>query len=319
MLLNEAAAKSFFRYVWSQAKDEDLALLYRLVEKMIPSVDFAILNLTPDIAKYHPAVAIKLLKELATRDDDRLLHRIAEWLCIPGQAPSEWAIEIADAQDYQQLLTAILRLPQLDGDVQLCLGRLAQVDPLLVVDALEARVRRQAQMQGRDSNFETIPHGVCLFADDLRSQPSYREVLRRLLDWALSSDTALRARTVEAIKAVAGGLNETLAEVLVEWIESGEVQKQRTVASVLQEFNEGEKFYTLCRHLLLHSNDTVVRAILKDAIGSTPGAIWGSFPQFYRKRIEEISPWLSDSDERIHQFAQQVIQWLQQRLSDEDE
>ena len=55
--------------------------------------------------------------------------------------------------------------------------------------------------------------------------------------------------------ALAGNLDEVLYGVLMEWVESNDVRKQRAVATILHTFNSGQSFYELCGKLIRCTSD----------------------------------------------------------------
>jgi hypothetical protein len=134
----------------------------------------------------------------------------------------------------------------------------------------------------------------------------------------ISDKEAFYFLSPRALKAIAGTLDEVLADVLLEWIETGDARKQRNIATILQVFNAGEQFYALSRVLLLRTAAADVQECLHDAVEMAPGPVVGPISSFTRQRLEEVSKyWLQDTDFRIQRFAGQVYQLLQEKLEQE--
>jgi hypothetical protein len=125
--------------------------------------------------------------------------------------------------------------------------------------------------------------------------------------------------TPDVLKKIAGSLEEPLYSVLMEWIESGDIQKVHGVAEILQKFNSGQLFYSLCREIICCTNDEAVKNSISRAISSTPGilSIGRGFSTFNRQRLEEITPWLQDENFRVRSFAKRMKESLEQDLERE--
>lgn len=127
------------------------------------------------------------------------------------------------------------------------------------------------------------------------------------------------------LKVIAGNLDEILQQVLLEWVESKDPQKQRAVAKILSEFNSGSAFYTLTRELVVHTRQQQVLDVLANAIWSWPnelGATVGPLSRQPMNRMEEIAPWLTDSNLRVRHFAKRMTEQLRatvERLQAEED
>jgi hypothetical protein len=122
--------------------------------------------------------------------------------------------------------------------------------------------------------------------------------------------------TPRILKKIAVNLEEPLYAVLMEWVNSGDIQKQRAVAIILQTFNAGQAFYDMSRELLLQTRarDEAILNSIQSAIHSTPGATWGPFSNHTQKRLKEVSPWLQDENFQVRRFANRIVASLQEDL-----
>jgi hypothetical protein len=317
---NEALLRTIVRsyhYVaWDSLQQREWDILCNLVHKGFPQLDMDILSLLPSFAPYQLDLAVSFLKELAIRGDTAILSRIADILAQPNTATDDWDITIASKQDYLDIFQNFERLPNLDYAVEQCLNRLGQFDPMLVVDFFEKRVMNSAQHQLKDKHYCTIPLEFNAPLESIRSSSSYREVLRRVRDWSLNEESALCKNTSQVLRIIARYLDETLYSVLMEWVTSGVTQKQEIVANILFVFNDGQAFYNLSREIILRTREEAVLSAISGAMTSTPlsGAMMASPAAIHKKRIEDLSPWLHDSNLRVRRFAEKETQYFQKTL-----
>jgi hypothetical protein len=104
----------------------------------------------------------------------------------------------------------------------------------------------------------------------------------------------------------------------MEWVESADIRKLKEVASMLCEFNVGDRFYGLCREILCRTDDELILDSISAALRSTPEeGVQGGSSHFSRQRLEEVSPWLQDEDFRVRRFAGRMRQSLERQLERE--
>jgi hypothetical protein len=187
---------------------------------------------------------------------------------------------------------------------------------MLVVDFFESRIMNSTDHQLKVEHYRAIPLGFNTPLESIRSSSNYRKVLRRVQDWSLNEVSALRKNTSQVLRIIAGYLDEALYSVLMEWVTSDVTQKQEIVAHILFIFNDGQVFYNLSREIILHTKEESVLSAISGAITSTPlsGAMMASPTAFHKKRIEELSPWLQDSNLRVRRFAKKETQYFQRMI-----
>ncbi len=311
-----------YHYVeWDKLHQQDWDLLCRLVHKGLTQLDLDILSLLPSFALYRPYLAVAFLKEIAARGDTAILERVADVLAQPNMANDGWDVTIASRQDYLDIIQNFERLPELDHGVERCLNRLGQFEPMLAVDFLERRILYAAEHQTKAKRYRAIPFGSSTSLENIRSSPTYREVLRRVRDWSVDGNTAMRRNASQVLKMIAGNLDEALRDVLMEWVVSDIAHNQEAVARILFMFNDGRTFYDVSREIIARTDDESTLNAISGAIISTPlsSAMMPSSSYFHRKRIEDLSPWLQDSSFRVRRFAKEEIHYFQKMLeSDED-
>ncbi len=312
-----ATAHSYRFMDWAQMKSEDWEILRQLVAHDSAAVDHEVIGLTWQYVFYNPDLAVEVLKTMAVRGDKAILQRIADVLSWLDDTQEGWTIEFEDPQDYLEIIQNFERLPYLDFDVEICLDRLGQIAPMRVIDFIEQRIAAAHERKTEDEQYTAVPFQFTRTMDSIRNSAEYTDVLRRVRDWVLRDDFSFRWEAPHVLKAISGGLEETLCAVLMEWVNSGEVEKLRSVAAILQEFNEGSAFYDLSHEIIRRTDDREVLGSIAGALGSTPGVISGPMSAFYQKRLEATSAWLEDEDSRVRRFANRIANSLQTTIERE--
>jgi Effector-associated domain 10 len=298
---------------WSQPQLEDeFDTLRQLTAKQNLIVDRSLFWSIQQLASYNSDLAVELLKILATRNDENTLNQVAEIVSCQ-RSNNKWTIAFNDPQDLAEVIGNFDRISRLDYNAEQCLKRLCDINPMKVVDLIERRINLKPEKSANDTYYEAFPQPFSYTFDNIHTQPEYPIILRRLRDWLLTNDS----RWIEApilLKEITLNLTQELQNVLREWITTGDEQKIQGVARVLSEFNAGDSFYELSRELIICTPNEYVKSTIYASIDSTPDVIVGSMSHFYKRRIEEVTPWLNDNALKVRQFGKQVMQSMQRSL-----
>jgi hypothetical protein len=314
-----AIAQSYRFIDWSQPQlEEEWDILRQLTAKQSPIVDWSLFLPIRELAPYNSDLAVELLKILATRNDEAILTQVAEIVSWPRANSNEWAVNFNHLQDLEEIVGNFVRLSRLDYSAEQCLKRLGDVNPMEIIDLIERRIRLKPERSESDTYYEVFPKPFSRAFDSVKTKPEYPEILRRVRDWMLSDEFWLRFEAPALLKGIALNLAGELQDVLREWIITGDNEKLEGVARILKEFNAGQSFYDLSRELLLRTSNEDVLSPFYAAICTTPGVISDPMSNFYKKRLEEITPWLNDADFRVRAFANQVSRSLQTMIEREE-
>jgi hypothetical protein len=312
-----AVAKSYHFLDWSRFQNREWEVLYDLTTKQSSPVDCQILELISRFALYNPQEAINFIKIFAASSDESVLLRVADVLCSSVESIGDkWGLKFIHNDDFVAIIQNFDSLSRLDYAVEVCLNRLGQIAPIELLNFIEQRVVNKAKNSGVNKYYNAIHFPYSIALKSIRSSPEYPDILRCVRDWMLR-DGFWFYETPDVLKEVAGSLEDPLYSVLMEWIESGDIQKVHAVAKILQEFKSGQLFYSLCREIICRTNDKAALDSISCSISSTPGAIFGRFSTFNRRRLEEITPWLQNENIRVRSFAQQMKESLEQNLERE--
>jgi Effector-associated domain 10 len=303
-----------YRFIdWSQPQlEEELNMLSQLIAKQDLIVDRSLFWPIQELASYNSDLVVELLKTLATRNDENTLNQVAEIVSFQ-RSNDEWIITFDNPQDLEEIINNFARLSRLDYNAEQCLKRLCDTDPMKVIDLIERRINLKSEKSVNNTYYEAFPQPFSYTFDNIHTQPEYPIILRRLRGWLLTNDL----RWLEApilLKEVNLNLTQELQNILREWITTGDEKKLQGVARVLSQFNAGQSFYDLSRELIVCTSNEYVHSTILAAIGSTPDVVIGSMSHFYKRRIEEVTPWLNDNEFKVRQFGEQVLQSMQSSL-----
>ena len=314
-----SVAKSYHFLDWSRFQNQEWEVLHYLTTKQSLSVDCEILELISRFAPHNPAEAIKLIKLFAASSDESILLRVADVLCSSVNSLGDnWGLKFIHNDDFVSLVKKFYRLSRLEYAVEVCLNRLGTIAPRELLNFIEQRLVNKTKNSGDNKYYNAIHFPWSIALKSIRSSLEYPDILRCVRDWMLREGFWFY-ETPDVLKEIAGSLEEPLYSVLMEWIESGDIQKVHGVAEILQKFNSGQLFYSLCREIICCTNDEAVKNSISRAISSTPGilSIGRGFSTFNRQRLEEITPWLQDENFRVRSFAKRMKESLEQDLERE--
>ena len=316
-----AIAQSYRFIDWSQPQlEEEWDVLRQLVAKQSSRVDRTLFWSIQQLAPYKPDLAVELLKTLAARGDEPIVRQVAKTIScqISNNDEWEWAVTFDNPQDLLEIIQNFERLSYLDYSAEECVKRLVDIAPMQVIDLIEHRIKARSERYQRDGYYEAFPKPFSRAFDDIKARSEYPDLLRRVRDWMLQDNFFLRLDAPALLEGLALNLEDELYSVLMEWVESRDVNKLKAVANILREFNLGQTFYDLSREIIVRTQDENILSSIHAAIGTTPGVIEGIMSNFTKQRIEEVSPWLKDENFRVRVFAQQEVQALQRNLEREE-
>ncbi len=309
-----------YRFIdWSQPQlQEEWHILSQLVAKESPVLDPAIFWSLQQLAPYNSDIVVELLKALAARGNENILHHVAETVSWQIGSNNEYAVKFNNSQDLVEIIHNFERLSCLDYHAEECLKRLGDVSPMQLIDFIERRIKAKHNQYSIGNFYEAFPKPFSIAFDYLQSKPEYSDILRRVRNWMLEDEFLLCLEAPALLQALSLNLAGELYRVLMEWIDTGDIHKLKAVAKIIRQFNSWQNFYNLSREIILRTQDEDVTSYIYCAINSTSNVVVGPMSNFYRQRIEEVSPWLTDDNFQVKLFAQRVIQSLQINIEREE-
>ncbi|RCJ28375.1 hypothetical protein A6770_23895 [Nostoc minutum NIES-26] len=315
-----AIAISYRFMDWSQPQlEEEWHILKQLVAKESPELDPAIFWSLQQLAPYNSDLVVELLKTLAARGNENILHYVAQTVSWQISSNNEYAVKFSETQDLVEIISNFQRLSRLDYDAEECLKLLGDIAPMQLIDFIERRITAKPNQYSVGNFYEAFPKPFSSAFDHIQSKPEYSDILRRVRNWMLEEDEFLLSLEAPALlQAISLNLAGELYKVLVEWIDAGDIDKLKAVVKIIREFNSGQEFYNLSREIILRTQNEDVKSSIYGAINSTPDIVEGAMSKFYQQRIEEVSPWLTDDNIHVKLFARQIIQSLQINIESEE-
>ncbi|MDJ0537090.1 MAG: hypothetical protein QNJ70_32185 [Xenococcaceae cyanobacterium MO_207.B15] len=316
-LLWQAIAISYRFIHWSEPeRKEEWEVIRQLVAKKSKIIDGHIFWLINRFAPYNSQLAVELLKILANRDDENTLNRVAEAISRRdyNNEGRIWNIDIPHLQDLQEIIDLLDKFPYLNYKAEECLARLADENPTLVIDFIERRIKAKHSKSSDKKYFRAFSSPFARVVTKIVSKPEYPDILRRVRDWTIQDDFWLGFQAPSLLKVLAPNLEGHLENILMEWIETGDINKLKASTKILREFNAGDKFYELSREIILRTQDEEILSYIERAIDTTPGVISGHMSNFYKQRLEEVLPWLEDDNFQVRRFANRVKSSLEEYI-----
>ncbi|MDF5713905.1 MAG: hypothetical protein PUP93_08435 [Rhizonema sp. NSF051] len=308
-----------YRFIdWSQPQlEEEWHILRQLVAKQSSVVDPALFWSIQQLAPNQSDLAVELLKTLAARGNENILHQVAE--VVSWQiGNNDYAVKFDNLQDLLEIIQNFNRLSYLKYNAEECLKRLLNIAPMQVIDFIKSRIKVKFSGHSTKDYYESFPKPFSHIFDDIKSKQEYPEILRNIRDWMLQDDVIIQYEAPDLLRGVALNLEGELYIVLMEWVNSGDVAKIRAVARILRKFNFGQNFYNLSREIILRTQDEEVLSSIHAAIRSTPSVVVGPMSNFYKQRREEVLPWLNDESFRVRNFANKLKNSLQNNIEREE-
>jgi len=203
------------------------------------------------------------------------------------------------SRTYLEIFSNFVRLSRLDDYVAWCLEEVSSLSPAFVVDFFEARIAggiREAEA------VPAFPGASPLIA--LRGAPEYADLLRRMRDWTLRTEGNFWHHAPQLFGLVSGGIDDTVMEVLGEWLETGDIERIRRAAWLIRECNGNPRYMELARAIIIAARgDEETEDLLRSGIQHHDGFTVGTMAQRVEGRIALLSDWLMDDDLYVRRFA----------------
>lgn len=261
-----------------------------------------------------PEEAITVLKNIADRCDDSVLHNIAMLLEEPDGRHDDLVLANVSVDDLRELALSFVRLNDLDTGylyhIERMLQRLFRLNLNAWLEFWEARIKRERDEATKGKYF-AAPFHLSAESHYVISSERRVKVLGTFLEWSTRDEWAYKHNGSRLFKLYSGGQSSATRDILEEWLESSEIKKLQSVARVLNEMEYSQYFLEMARKLLDKTDDELVQAYLRSTVGST-GVVIGSLKPVWRARRADFAEWLEAPGVSIAAslFAKQQIEYL---------
>lgn len=295
----------------------DLQAVQRLVQAADPVADLYLLRCLPRLGESHSDEAAAVLGEIASRGNEAILNEVARILPNPHTRRYAGVLSLCSVptEAYLEIFSNFVRLSRLDDYVAWCLEEVSTIAPSFVVDFFEARMTEGTR--GAEA-VPAIPGAPPLTA--LRDAPEYADLLRRIRDWTFRAEGNFWYHAPRVFALVSGGVDDTVMEVLKEWLETGDIERIRRAAWLIRESNGNARYLELARTIIMAGRgDEETEDLARSGIEHQEGISFGPMSQHVEARIALLSDWLTDDDLYVKRFARRAATMMRDRAERIDE
>ena len=317
---------------YKEFDQQDMDILKELSVVKDEVLKAKIANVMPNLSYVNKEDLLEILKNVSRSGSLQTVGNVAEAL-----TDKHIKLDKEDMKDVKETTTNFIDIQSFERNnmasyhVELLLEKIAEDDPTWVIEFFEKRVEQIEKRKKEDEEYDAIPFTFFEAFKNLNKHPKYKDVLRRVRDWTLKKGwyyieaprffKNLAARDGRALHT---NLDAETEEVLMEWVNSKDIEKMIRVASLIGEFEEDERFYSIARELIIQSDgDPKVIGRLSIAIfasgGSTSRTAGQTSPKLLR-RIEFLQKLKETSDDpRVKRFAEREIKSTKAQIQGERE
>jgi hypothetical protein len=175
----------------------------------------------------------------------------------------------------------LARPSHLDDYVARCLEEVSTLSPTFVVDFFKARIAEGTR------GSEAVPafRGTSPLTT-LRYAPEYADLLRRVRDWTLRMEDTFWYHSPRLFALTSGGIDDTVMEVLSEWLETGNIESIRRAAWLIRECNGNPRYMELARLIIMAARgDEETEELVRSGIQHQEAVTFGTMAQQVEGRM----------------------------------
>jgi hypothetical protein len=217
--------------------EDDSELLRKCFESGAPAVLAIAPNIAQTVARLDPAFAVDLICSVNFELAGRATHDLFMWLLHESTIPKE----LLQNERYEQLLAKLVSIPSLDDYwIQEFLKKAVSTVPDKVMHLVISRLERASQVEGwsyrvLERSYMARHNGEKNLGLGFTQAAGWENRVRFLLDWALHSREAGEYSNFgEVFAALCGHYDDSLLDVLVQWLRQGPMTRARIVGDVLR-------------------------------------------------------------------------------------
>jgi hypothetical protein len=315
---------------FKEFSQEDMDILKELSTIDNETIKLKIAYVVTNLHEVNKTDYLEILKNVSNNPNLQIAGEISEAIVRPDFQFTDKEYEII-----KQIAESFIDIDDLDKNnsafyrIERLFGLIAGKDPEWFIGFFEKRIQQVDEKKKESQDYDAIPYSLYHAFKDLKKHEKYKDILRRVRDWTLKD----RWYSFEAPKVLKNlcateghqyraNLNENLAEVLMEWVDSKDKTKMENVAYILGEFREDETYYSIVKELIIKSDgDSRILGDLTTAIfsslGSTTRTRGQPSPKLV-KRIEYLTKLRDVTDNiKVKRFAEKQIKYTNAEISRE--
>ena len=315
---------------FKEFSQEDMDILKELSEVDDETLKLKIADVLTNLHEVNKSDYLEILTNVSKNLNTLLAGEISDAIIRPKfkftdeeyEAIKQIAGSFLDIDDLDEQNTAFYRIERL-------FGLIAKYDPKWLIEFFEKRIQQYDEKKKESKSYDAVPYSLYHAFKDLKKDEKYKDILRRVRDWTLKDGwySIEAPKILKNLCATEGyqnraNLNEDLAEVLMEWVNSKEKEKMQNVAYILGEFREDDLYYRIVKELIIKSDgDPEILGDLSTAIYSSSGVKTRSHGQASPKLVQRIDflTKLRDTTDsiKVKRFAERQINYTKAEIDQE--
>ena len=219
--------------------------------------------------------------------------------------------------EHQIFLDNLLEINEINYDVEEILCEIAEQSPELVLQFFCKRLTKEGENIG--SNYDAIPFSFHKLSEPLSKIPE--QVVDVILGTYDDDHVMFIYKGARLIKMIFPGFPKPFEKKLVQIVQTQVEKNLLFVMAILRNY-EGQPFlHDICKELVmvLPENSKLLNeaSIILESTGVVTGEY--GFVEVYKRKIEEIKPWLDDKNEKIQSFIKSYISDLEKQIEAEQQ
>jgi hypothetical protein len=230
---------------------------------------------------------VEVLTEIAGRGDEATLSEVAQILPNPHtrQFAGVLSLRTVPTEAYLAIVSNFVRLSRLDDHVAWCLEEVSSRSPSFVADFFEARI---AEGTLGSEAVPAFPGASPLVA--LRDAAEFPDLLRRVRDRTFRTEGNFWYHAPRLFALISGGIDDTVMEVLGEWLKTGDIERVRRVAWLIRDCNGNLRYTELAREIIVAARgDDETEELVRSGIQHQEGVTFGTMAQPVEGRIASLA------------------------------
>ncbi len=294
-----------FKIIFVKAKESgDLVTLSQIIETVTA-------QFKPEKASLIEEFFIPAIQILTEQKDTRWIF--GSW--FKPQLAS--LIATMNMNALQAILDNCFWVDKLDSQSEKILSEIAEIAPKLVIEFFGKRLAKE-QEDGISDKFEAIPFAFYALRKSLSKIPS--EAVDILHSQYNNNYGMFVHRGAKLLKNIFPSFPEEFAAKLMKVAQNGDESNLLFVMAILYQYEGQMALHPVCKELVsILPVDGSLLSEIRDILHRT-GVVCGThgFAEAYKRKIEEIKPWLEENDEKVKKFASDYIASLEKQIEVEN-
>lgn len=211
-----------------------------------------------------------------------------------------------------RLIDVFVAMTTNDDHVESIMVSLSPGSPVLILQWIERRLERSETCS--DDGYKAFPASFTYYHKVLQKHPN--EVVSAVRRWSARFDLSKHWTITEFLKSVFWECYDVLEAVLLDQIEDGVTETLLFLSTSLQGFDGDAKLLRVLREIIAspRCNEEIRTNVLR--VLSEDDGMCGKYgeAETFERKVEEISPWLEDSNTQVAEFAKKATEEFKRKV-----